>query len=109
MRYLADENFDGRVINALRRRCPQMDILRVIDVGLSGADDEEILAWAASEGRIILTHDVTTMVGFAYELVDGGEPMPGLIEVSTQLRIQQVIEDLLLLEEVSLPGEWKDR
>jgi predicted nuclease of predicted toxin-antitoxin system len=98
MRFLADENFDGRVINALRRRNPQVDILRVFEIGLSGTDDQEILEWAATEHRIILTHDVSTMVGFAYARVDRGDPMPGLIEVSAQLRIQEVVEDSLLLD-----------
>ena len=39
---------------------------RVQDVGLAGAADPVILGWAASEGRILLTHDAATMPGFAY-------------------------------------------
>ena len=31
-------------------------IVRVQDVGLSGADDLTILQWAAEQGRILLTH-----------------------------------------------------
>lgn len=84
-----------------------MDILRAIDVGLSGTDDQEVLEWAAAEQRIVLTHDVSTMVGFAYERVDRGDPMPGLIEVSVQLRIQEVVDDLLLLDQASKQGEWE--
>ena len=36
---------------------PTLDIVRVQDVGLRTASDPDILAWAASEGRILLTHD----------------------------------------------------
>jgi Domain of unknown function (DUF5615) len=50
VRLLADENFDNRILARLRRRLPALDILRVQDVGLVGAEDPEILAWAAEEG-----------------------------------------------------------
>ena len=69
MRFLTDENFDGRVIRGLIRRNPGIDLVRAVDVGLGGVEDPDVLAWAAAEGRIVLTHDVSTMVGFAYERV----------------------------------------
>ncbi len=107
MRFLADENFDGRIVNGLRRRKPEIDLVRVVDVGLSGAYDPDILVWAAEHGCIILTHDVSTMAGFAFERIERGQPMPGLIEVPTHLRIQPVIDDLILLDQASIPGEWE--
>ena len=48
MKFLADENFDGRVIRALRRRDPGLDLVRAVDVGLGGAADPDVLAWAAA-------------------------------------------------------------
>ena len=44
-----------------------VDIVRVQDVGLAGSPDPAILAWAASEGRVLLTHDRETVPGFAYD------------------------------------------
>jgi hypothetical protein len=79
----------------------------VQDAGLSGADDPTVLEWAARENRVFLTHDVTTITHFAYERVRAGEPMPGVFEVSRDLLIGQVIEDILLLVECSLEGEWE--
>src|SRR5688572_17865221 len=107
MRFLADENFDGRIVNGLRRRQPGIDLVRVVDVGLSGLPDPELLTWAAEQDRVVLTHDVTTMVGYAYERVGRGERLPGVVEVSSELRVQEVIEDLTLLAAASLPGEWE--
>lgn len=107
MRFLADENFDGRVVNGLRRKEPHIEIARVIDVGLSGAGDPEVLEWAAENNYVILTHDVSTMVNFAYERVLRGERMPGLVEVSSMQRIQSVVADLVLLYQASLEGEWE--
>jgi predicted nuclease of predicted toxin-antitoxin system len=57
MKFLADENFDNSIVRGLMRRQPDIDIIRVQDVGLSGEDDPIVLEWAAQEGRILLTHD----------------------------------------------------
>ena len=78
LRFLADENFNGRILRGLLRRVPELDIVRAQDVEvLYGEEDPVVLAWAADEGRVVLTQDVATMAGFAYERVVAGEPMPG--------------------------------
>ena len=105
MKLLADENFDNTIIRGLLRRDPNIDIVRVQDVGLSGDDDPTILAWAAQEGRVLLTHDVATITRYAYERVTKGQSMPGVIEVSLDAPIGWVIEDMLLVLECSLEGE----
>ena len=79
--FLADENFDGDIIAGVRRRCPEIDIVRVQDVGLTRAVDPVILAWAAEAGRLLLTHDVATVTRDAYERTGAGLPMPGVVEV----------------------------
>ena len=105
LRFLADENCDNTIVRGLFRRYPTLDIVRVQDVGLSGKDDPMVLAWAAQEGRILLTHDVTTITRYAYERVRGGQPMPGVIEISTDAPIGRIIEDILVLVECSQAGE----
>ena len=57
LRLAADENFNNDILRGLIRRNPIIDIVRVQDVGLSGADDPAVLAWAASESRVLVTHD----------------------------------------------------
>jgi len=54
-----------------------------------------------------LTHDVTTITKYAYERVRLGQPMPGVFEISRSAAIGVVIEDILLLAEYSLEGEWE--
>jgi predicted nuclease of predicted toxin-antitoxin system len=61
VRLLTDKNFNGTILRGLMRRLPELDIVRVQDVGLMNTDDPEILEWAANEGRILLTHDVATI------------------------------------------------
>lgn len=59
LRYLADENFNQRIVRGLLRRLPEIDIAIAQDVGLGGVPDSDVLAWAADENRVLLTHDVT--------------------------------------------------
>jgi hypothetical protein len=106
LRLVADENFDGSILRGLRRRNPDLDIVRVQDVGLSGADDPTVLEWSAHGGRILLTHDVTTITHYAYERIREGVPMPGVFEVNLDASFGRIIEDILLLVTCSLEGEW---
>ena len=107
MRWAADENFNNDIIRGLLRRKPDVDIVRVQDVGLSSVGDPTILEWAADEGRALLTHDVSTITRYAYERVEAGKPMPGVFEVSRDIPMGVVIEDLILLTECSLENEWE--
>lgn len=103
----ADENFNNDIIRGALRRHPEMDIVRVQDVGLSGADDATVLEWTAQHGRVLFTHDVSTMTGLAYERVLSGKRMPGLFEVSRDVPVSLAIEDLVLIAECSLDSEWE--
>jgi predicted nuclease of predicted toxin-antitoxin system len=105
LKFAVDENFNMHIVNGVLRRLPSVDIVRVQDVGLEGEDDPIILEWAASEGRIMLTHDVNTVTDFAYKRVTQGLPMPGVFEVSLKVPIGVVIEEILLLAECSIEGE----
>jgi hypothetical protein len=103
----ADENLNNDIVRGLKRRDPLLDIVRIQDTGLSGATDPELLAWAAREGRVLLTHDVSTLTRFAYERVKAGLPMPGVIEVSRAVPMGSAIEDILLLAISVFPANGK--
>ena len=107
LRLVADENFNGDIVRGLLRRRPDLDIVRIQDTGLSGADDRTVLEWTAQEELVLLTHDVTTITKYVYERVQTGQPMPGVFEISRHVPIGQVIEDILLLAECSLDSEWE--
>lgn len=61
MRFLADEDFDNRIVRGLMRRLPTLNLIRVQDTEVAEAKDSVVLAWSAKENRIVLTHDVSTM------------------------------------------------
>jgi hypothetical protein len=106
VRWLADENLNKDIVRGLLRRRPDLDIVTAQDADLSGADDPSLLAWAAAEDRVLITHDVSTMTAYAYLRVAGGEYMPGVFEVSRSVPVGSVIEDILLLSECSNEREW---
>jgi hypothetical protein len=107
LRFAADENLNNDIVRGLLRRQSNLDIVRVQDVGLSGAEDPAVLEWAAQEGRVLLTHDVSTITKYAYARIQAARPMPGVFEISRATPIGRVIEDVLLLAECSLDHEWK--
>lgn len=74
-------------------------MLRVQDALPEGTPDVHILAWAASGNRILITNDRNTMVGFAYQRVAAGEPLPGVIAMTNEQSIGSTIDDILLIAE----------
>lgn len=107
VRFLADENFNNQIVRGIRRQSSNVDVVRVQDVDLSGADDPTVLDWAAQQGRVVLTHDVATMISFAYERTQAELSMPGLFEVSRRVPVGLAIEEVILIAECSLEGEWE--
>lgn len=105
--FLADENFNNDIIRGVRLRDPAVSIVRVQDIGLTEASDPVVLEWAAGNGRIVLTHDVSTMTRYAYERVERGERMPGVFEVPSDAAVGLIIENVLLIATCSLPDEWE--
>jgi hypothetical protein len=102
---VADENFNNAIVRGLLRINPDLDIVRVQDVGLSSADDPTVLEWAANEDRVLLTHDVTTITKYAYERVEVEKYMPGVIEVSRKVPLGTAIDEILYIAEVCEHGE----
>lgn len=109
LRLLADENFNGDILRALLLRQPDLDIVRVQDVGLAGVGDPDILAWAAANDRIILTHDRATLPDYAHERLAVGENMPGVFIINDRFPVGYATRELLLMIACSDQPEWSDR
>ena len=107
LRFVADEDFTRAIVRGVLRARSDIDIVRVQDVGLRTQEDAVVLNWAATEGRVLLTHDVQTMPAHAYERARNMLPMPGVFVVPQDEAIGPIIEDLILLAECSREGEWE--
>jgi predicted nuclease of predicted toxin-antitoxin system len=110
LRLATDADFHGPLHRALLRHQPDLDLVRVQEAGLRTASDPEVLEWAASEGRILLTHDRKTMTKFAYERVSAGLPMAGVVVIRNRPgQIGLMVEEILLVALASEADEWKDQ
>jgi Domain of unknown function (DUF5615) len=109
IRFLTDENFNSYVLAGIRRRLPDLDIVRIQDVGLRTARDPVVLEFAASENRIVLSHDVRTMETHALARLIAGKPMPGLFLIDQYFPIGRAIEEIVVIAECSDMSEWKDQ
>ena len=106
IRFLADEDIKHQIYSGVRRRLPELDIIRVQDVGLRTFRDERVLEFAAEENRILLTHDVSTMRAPAVARLMAGKPMPGVFEISQDLPIGRAVDEIVMNAECSRDDEW---
>jgi hypothetical protein len=109
LRVITDEDFNRTILNGLLRRNPALDVIRMQDVVALGTSDPKLLELAAKEGRILITHDVTTMTNHFYERIRLGKSSPGILVVRQTAPIGRVIEDLSLVIECSFEEELMDR
>ena len=105
LQFQADEDFNGRILRGLRLRKRNLDIVRVLDVGLSGAPDARILEWVSDHQRILLTHDGRTMPYHAQTRLAQGLPVAGVLIVDDLAPIGACIDDMILVAECSDPAE----
>ncbi len=109
LRFLVDEDFDNDILRGVLRRLPALDIVRVQDVGLSGADDPDVLQWAADQHRVLFTHDVSTMMTHAKARITARHTMPGVFAINQDVPVGEAIEAIVILAECSLENEWADQ
>jgi hypothetical protein len=107
LRFLADENFNNDILRGVAAQADPVDVVRVQDVGLSGADDVTVLEWCVEHDRILLTHDVRTIPAAVSDLFDRGLRMRGVFIVRRAVPAQRAIEEIVLLSACSLEGEWQ--
>jgi hypothetical protein len=109
IRFLSDEDFNGRIVRGLILRTRELDLVRVQDVGLSGADDDTILEWAENDDRVLLTHDGRTMPRHVRDRLAAGRHVPGVIIVDGLAPIGTCVEDVLLLAECADETDCRDQ
>jgi hypothetical protein len=109
-RFLADADFNRRIIAGLRRRQPMVNVVTAQEVDLREAPDPEVLRYARRHDRILLTHDVNTMPGHFYALLQTlpeDEHTPGVLAIPQLLPIGAAIDALLLVWSCSAHEEWR--
>lgn len=98
--FVTDEDLRGPIIHGMKRHHPEVDLVRAVDIGLAGATDDGVLDWAASHHRIVVSHDVSTMIDAADRRVAAGLKMAGLIVARQSLATRTAIKQLRFVAEV---------
>jgi hypothetical protein len=85
-----------------------MDFRSAHAARLDGRPDPEVLAYAADEGRVLVSHDFQTMPKHFRQFTQD-RPSPGVLLIRQDLPVGEAIEILLLIWEASEPDEWVNR
>jgi len=102
IRFHLDEHIDPAIANGLRRR--GIDVTTTADIGLQGTTDEEQLAFARAERRIIITHDDDYL-----RLHQRGISHAGIAYCRQQTRsIGEMLRALILIWAVLTPEEMEN-
>ena len=105
---VAHQDLDHVILRGLLLRVPNLDVITAHQVGLSNTSDPELLVWAAEHERVIVTHDRRTMPYHATSRIARAEKIAGIIIVSRQLPVSQVINDLEIIVSCSDMVEWEN-
>ncbi len=109
IRFLADANLKEGIVTGCWRREPAMDFLSAKEALLEGVPDPQVLALAAAEGRILVSHDFQTMPRHFGDFLQSHGSSPGVLLIPQYLPIREAIEELLLIWGASDASEWVNR
>jgi hypothetical protein len=108
VRYQADADLNQAIVTGLLRRESTIDFQTAFAAGLEGVKDSDVLAIAAQQRRVLVSHDRKTMPSEFAEFITTNQS-PVVIIVSRKIPMEVVIEELLLIWAASSAEEWVDR
>ena len=107
MKRLADENLRNAIIRGILRQYSAFDIVRAQDIaGVSGRDDLTLLRFATSEGRVLITQDVSTIVPARHALSPAGSQCAPVVVVPARMPIGDAVRDVILLDKCAVEADW---
>jgi hypothetical protein len=108
VRFQADANFNQILLKATLRYEPSIDFRTANDAGLASLSDKQVLAIAANEGRVLVTHDRKTMPTHFADFITSNISA-GVIIVPQKIAINAAVEDLVLIWAATESEEWVNR
>jgi predicted nuclease of predicted toxin-antitoxin system len=103
IRFHLDEHISLGVAAGLRRR--GIDVTCAADVNMAAATDEQQLAFATAEGRVLVTHDADFL-----RLHRAGAAHAGIAYARQgSLTIGETIRRLVLIHDLLKPEEMRER
>ncbi len=108
IRFQADADLNQLILLATVRREPAIDFQTAVAVGLMQLRDREVLAIAARERRVLVTHDQKTMPRHFADFITT-ETSTGLLVIPQHLSVAAAAEDLRLIWSATEADEWINR
>lgn len=105
IRFLADADLNEDIVTGLVRREPRIDFQTARAANLRSLSDPEVLAMAARENRILVTHDRRTMPRHFADFIQY-QYSPGVFVIAQSVRVGIAIEALLCVWTVSDSEDW---
>ena len=107
LRFQADNDLK-KIIVTLRRE-PRIDFQSAQAARLDNIDDEAVLRHAASQSRILVSHDKRTMPRALGSFIASGGTSPGVLLVIPQnAPIRDVVEALILIWADDRADDWRN-
>ena len=106
IRFLADADLNKAIVAGARLREPAIDFSSAVEAGLKGVPDPDVLDLAATQGRILLSHDTSTMPVHFLRFLSQGKQSPGLLLVSQTAAAGDVIDAVVPIWSASSPSDW---
>ena len=108
IRFLADADLHQAIVTAAIRREPGVDFKTAAAAELKGLNDLQVLEEAAREGRVLISHDQSTMPDHFAEFIQQRQSA-GLLIVPQHLPHHLVVEEILMVWHASEADEWINR
>ena len=109
VRFLADADLNKAIVSGVLRREPSVDFLTALAAGLRRMTDPQVLALAARQQRVLVSHDVGTMPAHFRAFRDASKHSAGVFLIPQSLDTGRAIEELLLIWLASEASEWHNR
>ncbi len=93
IRFLADVSLNENIVSGVLLRVPEIDFQ--LAHKLHGLPDDQVLAYAAREGRSLVTHDLRTIPVHFGEFIQI-QNCPGVFLISQKISIKRAIDELIL-------------
>jgi hypothetical protein len=107
VRFLADANFNQKIVAGSLLREPLLDFALPQEMIPERMKDPDVLDLAHASGRVLVSHDVTTLP-YWFDPCVAERGCAGLILVPERAPIRDVVEDLLIWR-ASEAEEWVNR
>ncbi len=108
IRFQADNDLNKAIVRAVVRQERGVDFRSAQTARLDRVPDPEVLQSAATNGRVLVSHDFHTMPAHFQKFVEEAWS-PGVFLIPQDLPVARAVQSLLLIWAATEAEEWENR